>query len=52
MPIGFIGHVNIRCEDLEASRRFYVEVLGLRDGERPPLASSPVYRFERSKNPI
>ena len=39
MPIGFIDHVNIRCEDLDESRRFYVEVIGLtaplRIGELP-----------------
>ena len=51
MPIGFIGHVNIRCEDLEASRRFYVEVLGLRDGERPPLASTGAWLYG-GDNPI
>ena len=45
MPIKFIDHVNIRCENLDASRRFYVDVLGLRDGERPPLASSGTWLY-------
>lgn len=45
MPIGFIDHVNIHCEDLEASRRFYVDVLGLRDGERPPLAHTGAWLY-------
>ena len=30
-----LDHYNITPSDLECSRRFYAEVLGLRDGERP-----------------
>lgn len=30
-------HVNIRTANLEAMRQWYVEVLGLRDGWRPPF---------------
>jgi catechol 2,3-dioxygenase-like lactoylglutathione lyase family enzyme len=33
-----LGHYSIRTADLEASRRFYVEVMGLRVGFRPPFA--------------
>ncbi len=30
-----LDHFTIATSDLQASRRFYVETLGLRDGERP-----------------
>lgn len=33
-----LAHFSIRTRDLEASRRFYVEALGLRAGARPPFA--------------
>lgn len=36
--IGF-QHVNIRCVDAGRSRDFYVTLLGLREGSRPPFAS-------------
>lgn len=39
MPMGALQHVNIRCADVERSRDFYVEVLGLTQGDRPPFAS-------------
>ena len=48
MPIEFIDHVNIRCEDLDASRRFYVEVIGLSDGDRPPMASAGAWLYSGS----
>ncbi|MDR3506277.1 MAG: VOC family protein [Caulobacteraceae bacterium] len=32
-----IGHYAVRTGDLDASKRFYVEVLGLRVGYRPPF---------------
>ena len=49
MTIDSIDHVNIRCENLDASRRFYVEVLGLRDGERPPMASPGAWLYGASQ---
>lgn len=39
MPLDQLQHVNIRCADLERSRDFYVHVLGLVDGDRPPFTS-------------
>ena len=39
MPVDQLQHVNIRCEDVHRSRDFYVNTLGLREGERPPFAS-------------
>jgi catechol 2,3-dioxygenase-like lactoylglutathione lyase family enzyme len=32
-----INHLSIRTPDLEATRRFYADVLGLTDGPRPPF---------------
>ena len=35
MAITALNHVNIVTEDLEATRKFYSDVIGLIDGERP-----------------
>ncbi len=35
MTIAGIDHITVNASDLDASRRFYVDVLGLRDGDRP-----------------
>lgn len=37
MHIERLDHVNVVTADLDATRDFYVEVLGLRVGERPPF---------------
>ena len=37
MPLGVLQHYTIEPSDLEATKRFYCEVLGLVDGDRPPL---------------
>ncbi|WP_374575669.1 VOC family protein [Phenylobacterium sp.] len=37
MSLTGIAHYAVRTPDLEASRRFYVDVLGLRAGYRPPF---------------
>jgi len=34
-----LQHVNIRCADVHRSRDFYVNAIGLREGDRPPFAS-------------
>ena len=38
MDIKRVDHYSIRTHDLEASRRFYTEVIGLKVGPRPPFA--------------
>lgn len=35
MSLRKLGHYSIRTTDIEASRRFYVDVLGLKEGYRP-----------------
>ncbi|MGZ5037045.1 MAG: VOC family protein [Usitatibacter sp.] len=37
MDIKRVDHYSIRTLDLEASRRFYTEIIGLRAGPRPPF---------------
>ena len=37
MTIDALDHFTVAVSDLEASRRFYVEALGLHEGERPPF---------------
>ena len=37
MPITAMNHFTIIAEDLDATRRFYSEILGLTEGDRPPL---------------
>lgn len=37
MPISKLAHFSVRTVDIEASRRFYCEVLGFREGFRPPF---------------
>lgn len=37
MPIRKLGHFSVRTPHLEESMRFYVEILGLHIGYRPPL---------------
>ena len=37
MPIGKLDHYSIRTLDVEASRRFYTEVMGFEVGFRPPF---------------
>jgi catechol 2,3-dioxygenase-like lactoylglutathione lyase family enzyme len=37
MSVQGLDHLAVRTADVAASRAFYVEVLGLMDGERPPF---------------
>lgn len=37
MAISKLGHFSVRTTDVEASRRFYVDVLGFKVGFRPPF---------------
>jgi catechol 2,3-dioxygenase-like lactoylglutathione lyase family enzyme len=46
MPIKRLDHINISCTDLERSRRFYAEVLGLEDGERPNFKRAGAWMYQ------
>lgn len=37
MPLSKLAHYSIRTTDLELSRQFYTQVLGMREGFRPPF---------------
>ena len=37
MPLGVLQHYTIEPSNLEKTRKFYCEVLGLKNGDRPPL---------------
>ena len=39
MPVASLQHVNIHCREVDRARDFYVRILGLRVGDRPPVAS-------------
>ena len=37
MPIAGMNHFNVLTDDVDATRRFYVGILGLVEGDRPPF---------------
>jgi catechol 2,3-dioxygenase-like lactoylglutathione lyase family enzyme len=37
MAIHGLNHFTVLTDDLEATRRFYIDLLGLSEGERPPF---------------
>ena len=37
MPLGVLQHYTIEPSDLERAKNFYCDVLGLENGDRPPL---------------
>lgn len=39
MAVDALQHINVHVADVERSKDFYVRVLGLRVGPRPPVAS-------------
>jgi catechol 2,3-dioxygenase-like lactoylglutathione lyase family enzyme len=45
MPISRLAHYSIRTTDLEASRRFYAEVLGFRVGFRPDFKFPGIWLY-------
>ncbi len=40
-----IDHYTIRTGDIEGTVRFYVDILGLRDGARPPFTSAGAWLY-------
>ena len=45
MPVHALQHINIRARDVERTRDFYVRVLGLRVGDRPPFTSTGYWLY-------
>jgi catechol 2,3-dioxygenase-like lactoylglutathione lyase family enzyme len=45
MPIGKLAHFSVRTTDLEASRRFYTQVLGFKEGFRPAFKFPGVWLY-------
>jgi catechol 2,3-dioxygenase-like lactoylglutathione lyase family enzyme len=61
VTISMIDHVNIVTERLEETRAFFVDVLGLAVGARPPFAvegywlyagSKPIVHMQRAPTPV
>lgn len=46
MGIRKLGHYSVRTADLAASRRFYTEILGLREGFRPPFKFPGIWLYQ------
>ena len=51
MDIQRVDHYSIRTDDLERSRRFYTDVIGLEEGPRPPF-DFPGYWLYAGAHPI
>jgi catechol 2,3-dioxygenase-like lactoylglutathione lyase family enzyme len=45
MPVVALDHYNVVTKDLDACRKFYSEVLGLRDGERPAFGRAGAWMY-------
>jgi catechol 2,3-dioxygenase-like lactoylglutathione lyase family enzyme len=45
MGISRLHHVNIRTTDLDATRKFYEDVVGLEAGPRPPFGNPGVWLY-------
>ena len=51
MPIGKLDHYSIRTLDIEASRRFYTEVMGFEIGFRPPFDFPGLWLYNGTRHP-
>ena len=45
MKITGLNHFNVLTDDVEATRRFYADVIGLEEGERPPLGFPGIWFY-------
>src|SRR3954469_17261607 len=45
MTIEGMNHFNVLTDDVAATRRFYCDILGLREGERPPFAFDGLWLY-------
>ena len=51
MPIGRLDHFSIRTLDVEASRRFYTDVMGFQVGFRPPFKFPGLWLYNGAPYP-
>lgn len=51
MPVGKLDHYSIRTLDIEASRRFYTEVMGFTSGFRPPFKFPGIWLYNGAQYP-
>jgi catechol 2,3-dioxygenase-like lactoylglutathione lyase family enzyme len=51
MPVGRLDHYSIRTFDIEASRRFYTEVMGFTAGFRPPFDFPGIWLYNDVQYP-
>ncbi len=51
MPVGRLDHYSIRTPDIEASRRFYTEVMGFEPGFRPPFSFPGLWLYNGGPYP-
>jgi catechol 2,3-dioxygenase-like lactoylglutathione lyase family enzyme len=51
MPIGRLDHYSIRTLDIEASRRFYTEVMGFEVGYRPSFDFPGLWLYNGTRPP-
>lgn len=51
MPVGRLDHYSIRTFDIEASRRFYTEVMGFTAGFRPPFDFPGLWLYNGAQYP-
>ncbi|MFZ5539166.1 MAG: VOC family protein [Pseudomonadota bacterium] len=45
MPVKQLNHFSIRTTDMEATRRFYTQVLGFTEGPRPPFPFPGIWLY-------
>ena len=51
MPVGKLDHYSIRTPEVEASRRFYTEVMGFSVGFRPPFQFPGIWLYNGAQYP-
>lgn len=51
MPIGKLDHYSVRTLDIEASRKFYIEVMGFAEGFRPPFKFPGLWLYNGAPHP-
>jgi len=51
MPLNLMEHYLVLTDDIDATRAFYIDILGLEDGFRPPL-EFPGYWLYLNQTPV